>query len=128
MADTVRYVRDPPRAAELVIIGGGIVGTATAFHASRAGLRPVLLERRAALCTLTTPASTGAFRLQFDNREELRLARAGSGISYENNTRGARATSSTWTETRCGAASLTCRRPYWRHATGQVTDSWIPRR
>jgi sarcosine oxidase, subunit beta len=75
MADTVRYVADPPRSAELVIIGGGIVGAATAFHASRAGLSPVLLERRAALCTLTTPASTGAFRLQFDNREELELVR-----------------------------------------------------
>jgi sarcosine oxidase, subunit beta len=75
MADTVRYIGDPPRSAELVIIGGGIVGAATAFHASRAGLRPVLLERRAALCTLTTPASTGAFRLQFDNREELELVR-----------------------------------------------------
>jgi sarcosine oxidase, subunit beta len=75
MADAVRYVADPPRAAEMVIIGGGIVGAATAFHASRAGLRPVLLERRAALCTLTTPASTGAFRLQFDNREELELVR-----------------------------------------------------
>ena len=75
MADAVRYVADLPRVAELVIIGGGIVGAATAFHASRAGLRPVLLERRAALCTLTTPASTGAFRLQFDNREELELVR-----------------------------------------------------
>jgi sarcosine oxidase, subunit beta len=75
MVNTVRYDRGPPRAAELVIIGGGIVGAATAFHASRAGLRPVLLERRAALCTLTTPASTGAFRLQFDNREELDLVR-----------------------------------------------------
>src|ERR687893_1608677 len=75
MADTVGYIEDPPRSAELVIIGGGIVGAATAFHASRAGLRPVLLERRAALCTLTTPASTGAFRLQFDNREELELVR-----------------------------------------------------
>jgi sarcosine oxidase, subunit beta len=75
MADTVRYIADPPRSAELVIIGGGIVGAATAFQASRAGLRPVLLERRTALCTLTTPASTGAFRLQFDNREELGLVR-----------------------------------------------------
>jgi sarcosine oxidase, subunit beta len=75
MADTVRYIADPPRSAELAIIGGGIVGAATAFHASRAGLRPVLLERRTALCTLTTPASTGAFRLQFDNREELELVR-----------------------------------------------------
>ncbi|HEY6579873.1 MAG TPA: FAD-dependent oxidoreductase, partial [Rubrobacter sp.] len=75
MAETVRYIEDPPRSAELVIIGGGIVGAATAFHASRAGLCPVLLERRAALCPLTTPASTGAFRLQFDNPEELELVR-----------------------------------------------------
>ena len=75
MPDTVRYIADPPRSAELVVIGGGIVGAATAFHASRAGVRPVLLERRTALCTLTTPASTGGFRLQFDNREELELVR-----------------------------------------------------
>jgi sarcosine oxidase subunit beta len=60
---------------DLVIIGGGVAGAATAFHAARAGLRPLLLERRSALCTLTTPASTGAFRLQFDNEEELRLVR-----------------------------------------------------
>jgi sarcosine oxidase subunit beta len=59
----------------LVIVGGGVVGAATAFHAARAGLRPLLLERRPRLCTLTTPASTGAFRLQFDNREELELVR-----------------------------------------------------
>jgi len=75
MPDTVRYIADLPRSAELVVIGGGIVGAATAFHASRAGVRPVLLERRTALCTLTTPASTGGFRLQFDNREELELVR-----------------------------------------------------
>jgi sarcosine oxidase subunit beta len=80
MAESVRYIGDPPRSAELVIIGGGIVGAATAFHASRAGLRPVLLEPRAALCTLTTPASTGAFRLQFDNREELELVRESMGL------------------------------------------------
>jgi sarcosine oxidase subunit beta len=60
---------------DLVVIGGGVAGAATAFHAARAGMRPLLLERRPALCTLTTPASTGAFRLQFDNEEELRLVR-----------------------------------------------------
>jgi sarcosine oxidase, subunit beta len=58
-----------------VIVGGGIVGAATAFYASRVGLSPLLIERRPALCTLTTPASTGAFRLQFDNLEELDLVR-----------------------------------------------------
>jgi sarcosine oxidase subunit beta len=66
---------DVPRTADLVIVGGGVIGAATAFFAERAGLRCVLLEKRAALCTLTTPASTGAFRLQFDNPEEVALVR-----------------------------------------------------
>ena len=52
-----------------------MVGAATAFHASRAGIRPLLLEARPALCTLTTPVASGAFRLQFDNREELEMVR-----------------------------------------------------
>ncbi|HEX8990754.1 MAG TPA: FAD-dependent oxidoreductase, partial [Anaerolineales bacterium] len=64
-----------PRTADVVVIGGGVVGAATAFHACRAGLRTLLIERRPRLCTLTTPASTGAFRLQFDSREELELVR-----------------------------------------------------
>jgi sarcosine oxidase subunit beta len=71
----VRYLPAAPSTAELVIVGGGIVGAATAFHAARAGLRPVLIDRRPRLCTLTTPAAAGAFRLQFDNREELELVR-----------------------------------------------------
>ena len=61
------------RSADCVIIGGGILGAATAFYASRAGLSTVVLEKRPALCTLTTPASTGAFRAQFDNPEEINL-------------------------------------------------------
>ena len=71
----IRYLEAPPRSADLVIVGGGVVGAATAFYATRAGLSPLLIERRPALCTLTTPASTGAFRLQFDNLEELMLVR-----------------------------------------------------
>src|SRR3954453_17956334 len=66
-----------PRSADLVVIGGGIVGAATAFYAARAGLSAVILEKRPALCTLTTPVSTGAFRLQFDNPEEIALVREG---------------------------------------------------
>jgi sarcosine oxidase, subunit beta len=72
---TVISTSDPPATADLVIIGGGIVGAATAFFASRAGLRAVVLERRPALASLTTPASTGAFRAQFDNQEEMALVR-----------------------------------------------------
>ncbi|MGH2820711.1 MAG: FAD-dependent oxidoreductase, partial [Actinomycetota bacterium] len=63
----IRYASTPPRSADVVIVGGGVVGASTAFYAARAGLDVLLLERRPALATLTTPASTGAFRLQFDN-------------------------------------------------------------
>lgn len=70
-----RYRDSLPATAELVVIGGGIMGAATAFYAARAGIRAVLLERRPALCTLTTAAATGGFRLQFDNAVELDLVR-----------------------------------------------------
>ena len=48
-----------------VVVGGGIVGTATAFWLSKAGLDVVLLEMRDGLSTLTTPASAECFRAQF---------------------------------------------------------------
>jgi len=50
---------------DAVVIGGGIVGTATAFWLSRAGLDTVLVEMRDGLSTLTTPASAECFRAQF---------------------------------------------------------------
>ncbi|HUS17849.1 MAG TPA: FAD-dependent oxidoreductase, partial [Chloroflexia bacterium] len=74
---SVKYITDLPPSADLVIIGGGIVGAATAFFAARAGLQVVVLEKRPALGSLTTPASTGAFRAQFDNPEEIVLVREG---------------------------------------------------
>lgn len=76
-ADLRPRIAELPPTADLVVIGGGIVGAATAFFAARAGLRVVVCERRAALATLTTPASTGAFRLQFDNADEITLVREG---------------------------------------------------
>ncbi|MGH2555843.1 MAG: NAD(P)/FAD-dependent oxidoreductase [Actinomycetota bacterium] len=71
----IDYVSELPNTADLVIVGGGIVGAATAFHANRAGFRPLILERRPALSTLTTAAAAGGFRLQLDNEEEYRLIR-----------------------------------------------------
>jgi sarcosine oxidase subunit beta len=76
----IRYAGSLPAAADVVVIGGGIIGAATAFYAARAGLRCVLVEKRPRLCTLTTPASTGAFRAQFDNPEEVRLVQESIGV------------------------------------------------
>jgi sarcosine oxidase subunit beta len=67
----------PPATADLVVVGAGVIGCATAFRATRAGLRTVVLDARPRPATLTTAAATGAYRLQFDNAEEIALVREG---------------------------------------------------
>ncbi len=64
---------DLPRQADLVIIGGGIIGCAGAFYASKAGLSTVVLERRDALGSWTTAASEECFRAQFDEPENVQM-------------------------------------------------------
>lgn len=71
----VNYRAELPTSADLVIVGGGVVGAATAFWAARAGLRAVVIERRPAICTLTTAAATGGFRLQHEDRDDWALVR-----------------------------------------------------
>ena len=71
----IPFASELPRSADLVVVGGGVVGAATAFFATRAGLQTVVLEKRTALGTLSTAAATGAFRLQFDNPDELEMVR-----------------------------------------------------
>jgi sarcosine oxidase subunit beta len=66
-----------PATADVVVVGAGVIGCATAFRAARAGLRAVVLDARPRPATLTTAAATGAYRLQFDNAEELTLVREG---------------------------------------------------
>ncbi len=51
--------------ADAVVIGGGIVGTATAFWLSKAGMKTILLEKRDGLSSLTTTVSAECFRTQF---------------------------------------------------------------
>ncbi len=64
-----------PKTAEVVVIGGGIVGTATAFWLGRAGLDTVVLEMRDGLSTLTTSKSAECFRAQFTEPAMVALAK-----------------------------------------------------
>lgn len=66
---------DLPRTADIVVIGGGIVGCATAFFLSRSGRSPVLLDRAPALATATTAASAHCVRAQFDDPENIEMMR-----------------------------------------------------
>jgi len=68
--------------ADLVVIGGGIVGAGSAFYASRAGFDVVLVEKRPALATLTTAAAVACFRAQWDHPDYAYLMR-GSIEVYE---------------------------------------------
>lgn len=65
-----------PRSADMVVIGGGVIGVATAFWAGRAGMEVVCLERRDGLGTLTTAASEECFRAQFAEPENIRMMKA----------------------------------------------------
>ncbi len=69
----MRVHSELPARAELVVIGAGIVGAATAFRAAQAGLEPVVVERRPVAASLTTAVAAGGYRLQLDHREELDL-------------------------------------------------------
>lgn len=65
-----------PRTADVVVIGGGLVGVATAFWVSRAGLDTVLIEMRDGLSTLTTANSAECFRAQFTEVPLVELAKS----------------------------------------------------
>jgi sarcosine oxidase subunit beta len=70
---TVPQAGDLPRSADVVIVGGGIIGCATAFYATEAGFDTLVLERRDGLGTLTTAESEECFRAQFDEPENVKM-------------------------------------------------------
>ncbi len=82
MASPVRHDA-PPRTAEMVVIGAGVIGAATAFAARRAGIEPVVIEARPALAAATTAVATGAFRLQQNDPDELVLVRETVAASHD---------------------------------------------
>jgi len=60
--------------SDAVVIGGGIVGAATAFWLSKAGFKVILVEKRDGLSSLTTAASAECFRTQFTEKAMADLA------------------------------------------------------
>ncbi len=65
------------RMADVVVVGGGVVGTSAAYHLASAGAgRVLLLERADHLAAGSTGACAGGFRYQFSSEVNIRLSRA----------------------------------------------------
>ncbi len=66
-----------PAAAEVVIVGGGVMGTSTAFHLAEAGVRGILLLERGALGSGSTAKAAGGVRAQFSDALNIALGARG---------------------------------------------------
>jgi sarcosine oxidase subunit beta len=63
-----------PRTAEVVIIGGGVVGCSIAYHLARRGMRDVLVLERDQVGAGTTSKAAGGIRGQFPTETEIRFS------------------------------------------------------
>ena len=62
-----------PATAEVLIIGGGAIGTSIAFHLAEAGVRDVVLLERDELGHGSTSKAAGGVRAQFSDRINIEL-------------------------------------------------------
>jgi glycine/D-amino acid oxidase-like deaminating enzyme len=65
---------EPGPAAEVVVVGGGAVGTSTLFHLAAAGCRDAVLVERDTLGSGSTGAAAGGIRAQFSDELNVRIA------------------------------------------------------
>ncbi|MGD8626894.1 MAG: FAD-dependent oxidoreductase [Anaerolineae bacterium] len=63
-----------PKTAEIVVVGGGVIGTSIAYHLARMGAGRVVLLDRKHLAAGSTGTSSGLVRMHYDNRLEAEIA------------------------------------------------------
>jgi sarcosine oxidase subunit beta len=61
--------------AEIIIIGGGILGTSIAYHLSKRGQKGIILLEKEYLCEGSTGLSVGGFRQQFSTPANILLSK-----------------------------------------------------
>jgi sarcosine oxidase, subunit beta len=64
------------KSADVVIIGGGVMGSSIAYHLAKEKVRVILLERESRLGTGATGRCSGGVRHQFSNPANVRLSLA----------------------------------------------------
>jgi sarcosine oxidase subunit beta len=65
---------DLPESADVVIVGGGVIGTSAAFHLAEAGVDVALVER-AQLGSGSTCRAAGGVRTQFSDALNVEIAK-----------------------------------------------------
>src|SRR5689334_21811006 len=63
----------PPDRAELLIIGGGIMGLAVAYNAARMGMKGIVVLERSYLCSGASGRNGGGVRMQWSTEDNVRL-------------------------------------------------------
>jgi sarcosine oxidase subunit beta len=66
--------RDLPASAEIVIIGGGVIGLSVAFHLAERGMTDVVVLEKAEIGSGATRFATGGIRQQFASEPDVRLS------------------------------------------------------
>jgi sarcosine oxidase subunit beta len=60
--------------ANVVIIGGGVMGTSTAYHLAKQGCQDVVLVEKKQVASGSTGLSAGGIRLQFSSEANIRMS------------------------------------------------------
>jgi sarcosine oxidase, subunit beta len=63
-----------PRAADVLVIGGGVVGCSVAYHLARRGAHGVVVLERETVGSGTTSKAAGGIRAQFSTETEIRMS------------------------------------------------------
>ena len=69
---------------DVVVIGGGIIGAATAYFLSKEGRKVKVIERDPTYKTASFPLSLGGFRRQFFQKENILLGKFCKRIYFSN--------------------------------------------
>ncbi|MGO4757804.1 NAD(P)/FAD-dependent oxidoreductase, partial [Streptomyces sp. 2MCAF27] len=65
--------RTAPTSADVVIIGGGVMGASTAFHLAEVGVRNIVVVERGDLCCGSSGKPIGGVRAQFSDPLNIEL-------------------------------------------------------
>ncbi|MEM1415706.1 MAG: FAD-binding oxidoreductase [Myxococcota bacterium] len=79
--------RDLPSRAGCVVVGGGIMGLATAFHLAELGVEDVVVVEKSYLCSGASGRNGGGVRAQWSSETNIRLMRESQDLCAEFATR-----------------------------------------